>query len=450
MYFWLEILRSPSSVYLSPSRPARKVGSAGLLCPLLACDLYFHWGWSVRQFSLRESLSGGPAKHTKLSCALTIASRGLPRSCASRYPPPFGLRQPLKLYVSPLIFPLYAGRYLFQRFACLKGFPSLLGLQRLPAKHHQLSFLQCCAASVAQRFCVGCARLQVRALPFWPSGLTLRSSGLAFSQPLILAVSHHRTTMHLSQVFLAFTLLLLAGCNQQALIDKFAPQEEVGKAKQLVVQLAAKDYGAIQAQLDTKLRTPDLQETLERLTKTIPTENPKSINIVGAQTFTNGDVTNYNLTFEYEYTNSWLLTNVQMVRSGSQLVVTGLHIQPEQTSLKELNRFSLSEKGFLHYVFLVLAVAIPLFVVYVLRLCYKTPGIKRKWLWYVFIAVGMIQFSLNWTTGATGVQPLSVLLLGASFLSSGPFAPVVLSFALPIGAISFLAKRQSLAGRDVG
>ena len=100
----MEILRSPSSVYLSPSRPARKVGSAGLLCPLLACDLYFHWGWSVRQFSLRESLSGGPAKHTKLSCALTIASRGLPRSCASRYPPPFGLRQPLKLYVSPFIF----------------------------------------------------------------------------------------------------------------------------------------------------------------------------------------------------------------------------------------------------------------------------------------------------------------------------------------------------------
>ncbi len=98
----MEILRSPSSVYLSPSRPARKVGSAGLLCPLLACDLYFHWGWSVRQFSLRESLSGGPAKHTKLSCALTIASRGLPRSCASRYPPPFGLRQPLKLYVSPI------------------------------------------------------------------------------------------------------------------------------------------------------------------------------------------------------------------------------------------------------------------------------------------------------------------------------------------------------------
>ena len=56
------------------------------------------------------------------------------------------------------------------------------------SKRHQLSFLQRCSASVAQRFFMGCARLQVRA-PFWPSGLTLRSSGLAFSQPLTLAVS---------------------------------------------------------------------------------------------------------------------------------------------------------------------------------------------------------------------------------------------------------------------
>jgi hypothetical protein len=45
----------------------------------------------------------------------------------------------------------------------------------LCSKRHQLSFLQRCAASVAQRFFVGCARLQGRAL-LWPSGLTLRSS----------------------------------------------------------------------------------------------------------------------------------------------------------------------------------------------------------------------------------------------------------------------------------
>ena len=77
--------------------------------------------------------------------------------------------QPLTLAVSPFIFPLYAGRYLFQRFACLKGFPSLFGLQRLCSKRHQLSFLQRCAASVAQRFSW--------AAPFFKSGRPLLAFG---------------------------------------------------------------------------------------------------------------------------------------------------------------------------------------------------------------------------------------------------------------------------------
>ncbi len=256
--------------------------------------------------------------------------------------------------------------------------------------------------------------------------------------------------MRVFQTVFACALLLLAGCDQQAMIEKFAPQQEVSKAKQLVTQLAARDFASIEAQLDTTLRTPELQSTLERLAKIVPTETPRSINIVGANTFSSGEVTNYNLTLEYEYSSSWLLTNVQLVRNGTQVVVTGFHLQPEQTPLKEVNRFTLSEKGFLHYLFLLLAAVIPIFIVYVLRLCYKTPALKRKWLWYVFIAVGMIQFSINWSTGETSIQLISFLLLGAGFLSSGPFAPVVLSFALPVGAISFLAKRQALAEQNAG
>ena len=42
----------------------------------------------------------------------------------------------------------------------------LFGLQRLCSKRYQLSFLQRCAAFVAQRFFVGYALVQVRAPPF--------------------------------------------------------------------------------------------------------------------------------------------------------------------------------------------------------------------------------------------------------------------------------------------
>jgi len=88
------------------------------------------------------------------------------------------------LAVSPAEIPIYAGRYLFQRFAFLKGFSlgflalrwawpayaaqvsSFFGRQRLSSKRWQLSSLQRCAASVAQRFLVGHVRLQVNVLPF--------------------------------------------------------------------------------------------------------------------------------------------------------------------------------------------------------------------------------------------------------------------------------------------
>ena len=78
--------------------------------------------------------------------------------------PAFGGR--LTFGVSPFIFPLYARSHLFQRSALFQRLSSLLGLQRLCSKRHQLSCLQRCAASVAQRFFLGFARLQGWALPF--------------------------------------------------------------------------------------------------------------------------------------------------------------------------------------------------------------------------------------------------------------------------------------------
>ena len=47
--------------------------------------------------------------------------------------------------------------------------------------------------------------------PFWPSGLTLRSSGLAFSQPLTLAVSHHEqiVTLRINRLVMPTTRWVL-------------------------------------------------------------------------------------------------------------------------------------------------------------------------------------------------------------------------------------------------
>lgn len=239
-------------------------------------------------------------------------------------------------------------------------------------------------------------------------------------------------------------LVLLAGCDQQAMFEKFVPKEEAVIAKQLLSQLAVKDYAAIEQQLDSSIRTPSVRSALEQMAAQFPHGEPKRVNVVGSNTSTVNGLTTYNLTFEHEYPGAWLLANVALQRRDSQVSVLGLQVSPMKQSLKELNRFTFEGKHPIHFIVFALAIAIPIFIVYALVLCFKTPIPKRKWLWLLFVAFGFVQVSLNWTDGAYAVQPISFALLGAGFFRAGPYAPIVLNIAAPIGAIVFLTKRRSL------
>lgn len=250
-----------------------------------------------------------------------------------------------------------------------------------------------------------------------------------------------------SFLYLLGLLALLAGCDQQAMFEKFIKKESA-IAKTILSQLSAKDYGAVEKQLDPSIKNASVQAALEQMAAMFPPGEPASINTVGANTSTLNGITTYNLTFEHEYSNAWLLTNVVLQRRNAQVTVLGLHVNPMKQSLKELNRFTFAGKGILHYIVFALAIAIPLFIVFTLVLCFKTPIAKRKWLWLLFVALGFVQLSLNWTDGTYGIQPISFALLGAGFFSAGPYAPIVFNIAFPLGAVIFLFKRRSLGATN--
>ena len=52
-------------------------------------------------------------------------------------------------------------------------------------------------------------------------------------------------------------LALLAGCNQQAMIEKFAPKEESAIAQRALSELIAKNFGWLDSQLDPSLKRPE-------------------------------------------------------------------------------------------------------------------------------------------------------------------------------------------------
>lgn len=251
------------------------------------------------------------------------------------------------------------------------------------------------------------------------------------------------------KLLLVFSALaLLAGCNQQAMIEKFAPKEESAIAQRMLSELIAKNFGALDSQLDPRLKTPDTRDTFEKMANAFPSAPPKSVTLVGTETNTRNDVTTYNLTYEYEYPNAWLLANVMLQRKDGQLRIVGMHAYPEKQSLRETNAFKFSGKGFTHYFVLGLMIGIAMFVIYVLVLCFRTPIAKRKWLWLVFIALGITRFFFNWTTGELRFQLVSFAIPGVGAFAAGPYAPLILTFSIPVGAIVFLLRRRALvAGR---
>jgi hypothetical protein len=241
----------------------------------------------------------------------------------------------------------------------------------------------------------------------------------------------------------------LLGCDQQALIDNLASKEEVDLAKQVITRITAGDDEWVQKRLDASLRGPGAREGLEQIRATMPREEPRSVTLIGffSHHMVTDGATTYDLTFEYEYPQAWVVAYVRLLKRDGVHVIQAARVNPSSASLKETHAFTFQGKGAKHGLFLAAMIAIPLFIVYALVLCRRTPIARRKWLWYVFIALGFVQVALNWTTGELTFQPVSFLLLGAGFFSPGPHGPTLLSIAFPLGAIVFMIRRPAMLRR---
>jgi hypothetical protein len=239
------------------------------------------------------------------------------------------------------------------------------------------------------------------------------------------------------------SLLAVAGCSQDALLQKFASAEDQATAKKYVNYLRAGQFAEIEAVADPRIRSPELRDTLERMAGLIPDGEPQSTRLVGAETMHGPDGTTKNLTFEYNFGDQWLLLNVATQQKANELTIVGLNVYPQARSLEEQNRFALAGKTPAQYLVLALAIFFPLVTIYALILCARMKMTGRKWLWILFILLGVSKVAVNWTTGEWQVTPLAVQLLSASAFSSG-YGPWVLAVSFPLGAIVFLFRRRAL------
>lgn len=232
-------------------------------------------------------------------------------------------------------------------------------------------------------------------------------------------------------------VFLLCGCDQKALHDQFFPDPAEQFAKNYLALFRERDFRTIESKVSDSVRGPELRENLEKVAASFPPEQPKSVVILGRHVVDDHGTQEIALSLQYEFANFWVLANVALHQAPDGFVVDGTYVHQREEPLENLNGFTLADKDLRHYALLATAILVTLFSLLVLIQCLRTPGLRWKWLWAFVIVASVGRATLNWTTGEVSIDAMNAVLFGASAWKESAYAPVMLSVAMPLGAILF-------------
>jgi hypothetical protein len=243
-------------------------------------------------------------------------------------------------------------------------------------------------------------------------------------------------------VGVAFFVFLL-GCDYAAMMRKWTPPEAEANARNYVELLRQGKFERIEHDLDTSVTDSNIRDTFAKMAALFPAGDPESVKVVGAHTFHGQGYSTADITLEYQFPNKWLLVSVATQSKGDVSTITGFHVNPMADSLENLNEFSLRGKGAGQYLILTCTVCALLFSLYVLVLCVRAKTLKTKWLWMLFILVGLARLAVNWTTGefTFTLFGFQIPCVAATRTLYGPWT---VALYLPVGAILFLHHRWKM------
>jgi hypothetical protein len=245
-----------------------------------------------------------------------------------------------------------------------------------------------------------------------------------------------------SAALLAFLLFLLCACSIESMLD-----DDVNRAcREYTEAFIARDRVKLRSEASPKLRDMLTDQLIDKIAGQFPQEKPFSISVVRFETKkTLNGPRHDSVEYLYKYwTHGWVRVSITGEKTDSGFIIEGFHTKTVPLETERQSRFAFGNKSLLHYLFLAVAVTIPIFIVITIVACVRTKLKRLKWLWILFIAVGFFSISLNWATGVMSVQPLSVLLLGASAMKLPPLSQLIISIAVPFGAISFWIFRNRI------
>ncbi len=251
------------------------------------------------------------------------------------------------------------------------------------------------------------------------------------------------------RIFLVLLLLLAAGCSPSQWNEKLSSPQDRELAQKTIAALRSGAVETLQPTMEPKLYS----ETLAMQGKVkgvLAAPGTPNLITVSSNTFSMGGITETTKALNYEFGSgdAWMFMQIMLKQSGNQTQVIGWHATPSTVKPSTAGDFNFQGKGIVNYLWIVAMLASTATIVTALILAIRDRGVRHRWAWIIGSMLGFCQFFLNWSTGASTVQPLSFSLFGSAFVKASPFDPWVLSFSLPIVATIYLARRSKLKVRQ--
>lgn len=256
----------------------------------------------------------------------------------------------------------------------------------------------------------------------------------------------------LARLLLVVLGMLAAGCRdqQRMMAERMAPDEAERFARGWIMDL---HQGRLQAAADVtqpqdaRIDVPTQLLQMSRLVRDRPV---RGIELVGYEASVMGGVRRDQLVYQLSLADGWIIALVNLRSSGGRYVVESANFSPAPASLQEINAFSLTGKSPLHYVFLLLTLAAPVFCLFAAVRVARTR-MRRRWLWVLVALIGVATFRIDWTTGQWDVLPLNFQLFSAGFTRSTMYGSWILTLSLPLGAALALWRRgRALRSQETG
>ena len=234
--------------------------------------------------------------------------------------------------------------------------------------------------------------------------------------------------------------------------SKYLSQEELDFANHYVEWLGGASISRAEEYIDPSIKQA-YDTSKEPILKAFRAVKDFDRTMIGCQVYNNGSSRTVNISYQWSSHDAWFVGNLNWNTIGTSRWVKGFQITPLPAPLEKLNAFDPLSKGPVQWLFLTFAILVLGTIVTAAVLCLREKGLKRKWLWMIWLLLGMPKFTINWSTGQIGglfstaeggfqVIP-GFQLLGVGFVRGSDYAPWILIASVPLGALVYLFTRKS-------